>query len=389
MASIFKQAYTKKDPATGERVKKFSKRWYIEFRDAAGLVRRVPGYSDKRATEQRAAELERASARGDVGMVDTRAPHRRRLLKDHVADYRVTLETKDDDPKHLRQTERAILRIFESAGVMVPGDVTKDRLEAALARLRVEGKSHRTYNYYLTAVRGFFRWMVRQDRLENNPLDHLRRVNEETDRRRERRAIAAKDLDRLIQVAADGETFRGLAGFDRAMLYRLAALSGLRCSELASLTPASFDLSRTPPVVSVVARISKRRKEDVLPLRSDLAGLLNVWLSGKDEGERVFPGTWHLRAADMLKKDLMKCGIPYSDEQGRVFDFHSTRVQFVTSLARAGVHPKTAQQLARHSDINLTMGAYTKVDLQELGEAVERLSPMAEPDETGATGKRR
>jgi hypothetical protein len=45
-------------------------------------------------------------------------------------------------------------------------------------------------------------------------------------------------------------------------------------------------------------------------------------------------------------------------------------------LARAGVHPKTAQQLARHSDINLTMGVYTKLDLRELAEAVELLPSL-------------
>lgn len=376
MASIFKQAYTKKDPATGERVKKYSKRWYIEFRDASGLLRRVPGYSDKRATEQKAAELERASARGEVGMADTRAPHRRKPLKDHVADYRTTLETKNDDPKHFRQTERAILRILESAGAVMLGDLAKDRLEVALAKLRVEGKSPRTYNYYLTAVRGFFRWMVRQDRLENNPLDHLGRVNEEADRRRVRRSVALEELDRLIRVAEAGEPFRGLCGTDRAMLYRLAALTGLRCSELASLTPQSFDLNRTPAVVCVVAKVSKRRKEDVLPLRTDFSEMLKAWLTEKCQTEKIFPGTWHLRAAEMLRKDLVEAKITYRDERGRVFDFHSTRVQFVTSLARAGVHPKTAQQLARHSDINLTMGVYTKIDLTDLGEAVERLVPM-------------
>lgn len=377
MASVFKQAYTKKDPATGERVKKFSKRWYVEFRDAQGVVKRVPGYSDKRATEQLAAQLEREVARGEVGLVDAKAHHRKKPLKEHVADYRRTLETKDDDPKHLQQTERAILRILDSAGAVMLADLSKDRLEAALARIRVEGKSARTYNYYLGTLRGFFRWMVRTDRAEHNPVDHLGRVNEETDRRRERRAVGAEELERLIRVAQEGPAYRGLCGADRAMLYRLAASTGLRCSELASLTPESFDLDRKPSVVTVVAAVSKRRREDVLPLRSDLAGVVKGWLMGKERGQRVFPGTWNLRAADMLKADLITAKVPYRDERGRVFDFHSTRVQFVMSLARAKVHPRVAQQLARHSDINLTMKVYTQLDLDDLGAAVEQLPALS------------
>ena len=380
MASIFKQAYTKKDPATGERIKKSSKRWYIEYKDAQGVTKRVPGYSDKRATEQLAAQLEREAARGEVGLIDTKAPHRKKPLKEHLADYRLSLETKDDDPKHLQQTERAILKILDAAGASVIADLSRDRLEAALARIRLDGRSARTYNYYLGTLRGFFRWLIRMDRAEHNPLDHLSRINEETDRRRERRAVGSQDLESLLRAAQDGVPYRDLSGPDRAILYRLAASTGLRCSELASLTPESFDLARKPPVVMLAATASKRRKQDVLPLRNDLTNLLKRWLQGKPRDQRIFPGTWNLRAADMLKRDLKVAKIPYKDQKGRVFDFHSTRVQFVTSLARSNVHPKIAQQLARHSDINLTMRVYTQLDLEDLGAAVEQLPSLGESE---------
>ncbi len=60
----------------------------------------------------------------------------------------------------------------------------------------------------------------------------------------------------------------------------------------------------------------------------------------------------------MIRHDLAAAGIPYRDEQGRVFDCHSMRHQFISMLAAAGVHPKTAQELARHSTITLTMDHY-------------------------------
>jgi hypothetical protein len=41
--------------------------------------------------------------------------------------------------------------------------------------------------------------------------------------------------------------------------------------------------------------------------------------------------------------------LAYRDEAGRVFDFHSLRHQYISNLAAAGVHPKIAQTLARHS----------------------------------------
>jgi integrase len=54
-------------------------------------------------------------------------------------------------------------------------------------------------------------------------------------------------------------------------------------------------------------------------------------------------------------------------------DFHSTRHLFITSLERARVTPKMAQTLARHSDIRLTLGTYTHIELHAQTEAIESL----------------
>ena len=50
-----------------------------------------------------------------------------------------------------------------------------------------------------------------------------------------------------------------------------------------------------------------------------------------------------------------RAGIDYRDAEDRVFDFHAQRHQYVTNLCEADVHPRTAQELARHSTIELTM----------------------------------
>ena len=57
MARVFKHSYTKNGKAQKTR------KWYIEYRDADGIRQRVPGYVDKAATQQKAAELERESER--------------------------------------------------------------------------------------------------------------------------------------------------------------------------------------------------------------------------------------------------------------------------------------------------------------------------------------
>ena len=65
------------------------------------------------------------------------------------------------------------------------------------------------------------------------------------------------------------------------------------------------------------------------------------------------------------------------DHAGRYADFHALRHSFISNLARAGVHPKTAQSLARHSTITLTMDRYAHSLRVEERAALESLPTMA------------
>jgi len=68
----------------------------------------------------------------------------------------------------------------------------------------------------------------------------------------------------------------------------VAVETGLRAGELRSLTRASFDLAGTPPTVAVEAAYSKRRRRDVLPLRSDMAATLKASLRGRLPKAKAF-----------------------------------------------------------------------------------------------------
>ena len=239
---------------------------------------------------------------------------------------------------------------------------------------------------------------MKDRRSPDNPFAHLSRLNERVDVRHERRALNADELSRTIHAAERSEkTFRGLDGATRAMSYRLAAMTGLRANELASLTSASFDLTAQTPTITLAARYSKRRREDVLPLHPDLVTRLRQWLSERErpqdgqrvilslnrvadaKPERLFPGTWSDKAAEMFRIDLEAAGVGYVTDAG-IADFHSLRHTFVSNLAAGGVHPKLAQQLARHSTITLTMDRYSHVGLLDMTAALESLPTIAAPD---------
>ncbi len=62
--------------------------------------------------------------------------------------------------------------------------------------------------------------------------------------------------------------------------------------------------------------------------------------------------------------------------EGRV-DFHSLRHTFGTALAKAGVAPKVAMDLMRHSDINLTMRLYSHTVLTDRASALATVPSLS------------
>jgi integrase len=168
--------------------------------------------------------------------------------------------------------------------------------------------------------------------------------------------------------------------------------TGLRANELRSLTRASFDLDGDPPAVTVEAAYSKRRRQDTLALRPGLADALRSFLAAKMAMAQAFPiPTDRHKAAAMFRADLEAAGIPFRDDAGLVADFHSLRHTFISNLARAGVHPKTAQTLARHSTITLTMDRYSHTLREQEAEALATLPDLSAtgrqaPAATGTDG---
>ena len=56
------------------------------------------------------------------------------------------------------------------------------------------GRSVQTRNHYLKSAKSFTRWLVRDRRTSMDPLAHLSRLNVNTDRRHDRRALVARGI---------------------------------------------------------------------------------------------------------------------------------------------------------------------------------------------------
>ncbi|MGL4594608.1 MAG: tyrosine-type recombinase/integrase [Thermoguttaceae bacterium] len=302
-------------------------------------------------------------------------------------------------------------------------DITASGVEMFLTHLRNEqGLSIQTSNHYLKVLKTFCNWLVATDRLVKSPIARIKTLNAKVDQRHHRRPLCDEEFHRLIEAAERGGPAVGLSGADRAMLYILGAWTGFRKGELGSLTLRSFDLSSSTPTVRIQAAYSKRRRHDSQVLHPDLVDYFLNWVVKKRFGgvvsepdlltaflkmqqmvsiasEILLPvsgksGGVDRDTAAMIEHDLATARkkwiaeadteeeqqmreqsdfLRYCNSEGKFADFHGLRHTFISNLGKAGVSPKTAQILARHSTIELTMQVYMHIDEAAQVEAIHSL----------------
>jgi len=403
----------------GKRYTQESRKWYIQYRDTEGVWKRVPGFTDKDATAQRAAELERNAERQESGLADTFKKGKTQTLKAHIEGFRRYLKAKSNTEKHVNQTCTRVEAVIDGCGFLRWRDIKAAKIRDWLAEQRSSGEMGiKTSNHYLSAFKEFCTWLVRDGHTPSNPIAYLQALNAQTDVRRQRRALSAEEFSALVSAALSGPSIQSVTGPDRAMLYVLAAWTGYRRQELASLTRSSFKLNTTPPKVTVTAAYSKRRRLDVIPLHPEVATRVKNWLAAKKElaaNQPVFdlraPGGELRRTSLMMKLDLERARqawideakkdrkerkrreetdyLQYQDENGLYADFHANRHTFISNLAKSGVSPKVAQTMARHSDINLTMNVYSHVKMEEQEAAIAVLPAPPAIDGNGKSKRRK
>ena len=148
-----------------------------------------------------------------------------------------------------------------------------------------------------------------------------------------------------------------------------------------SLKVSSFDFENM--TVTVKAAYCKNRQNATIPLKKETALLLKSVFTGKLPQTEAFKMPTENYVAKMQREDLEEAEIDYKDDSGRFVDFHALRHTAGSLLAASGVHPKVAQSIMRHSDINLTMSRYSHIFSGQESEAIEKL-----PDFT-LTGKQK
>ncbi|NOT01459.1 MAG: tyrosine-type recombinase/integrase [Phycisphaerales bacterium] len=350
--------------------------YWAKYRDDSGrVVRRAlklsngKGIADKAVAEAELRRLITRMERQAAGLVDAIVESARMPIRVVIARYARHLRALRRTREHVFKTIQRAKWLMESAGVETLGGLNAASVSVGLDTLAGRNRAPKTINEYRAVAFGMCQWAVKVVRiLDRNPIGAVPVRDSDADKRKVRRAMTIEEAGRLLAVSGP-----------RSLWYETALFTGLRVRELQLLAWGDLVLDDPRPRIELRASTTKARRADFVPLKRSLAIKLgNAKPSLAAATDRVFR-TAPTRAT--FRRDCTRAGISYeADDRGRTLDRRALRTSFVTWLSMSGVDPRTAQQLARHTDIELTMRVYTDPRLIDTSTAIERL-PTLDPDE--------
>ena len=293
---VFK--YNKIRIVDGKKVKTPSKSYYGKLKDSNGTWRRVCLFADKASSLFELQKRARQAQQVQAGMIEADTSSGLETpLDEHLERYAEAVKERSQKSASTWCDEKKVKveKILHQAGVLMPKDVTTAKIKDALGKLAKKNEwSKRTSNQYLIAIKGFFSWMVLENRLPFNPVLTLKaQAVKDADCRRLRRTFTQDEAGALVQFLYASKDQRKVSNPPkmRALLYALAFQTGLRAKELMSIAPSNFDLEKAE--IAIHGRETKNGVSEVIPLPKVLVSMVAAVLAERKNTTNLFKGVYH------------------------------------------------------------------------------------------------
>ncbi|MFP3869758.1 MAG: site-specific tyrosine recombinase XerD [Syntrophobacteria bacterium] len=241
---------------------------------------------------------------------------------------------------------------------------------AFLSLAQEEGLAARSRARLLAAVRGFFKFMVREQYLRENPVLHT------TSPRLGRRLPAVLSMTEVEQLLAQPDQNTILGKRDAAMLELLYA-TGLRVSELVNLT-----MNRVNLEVGFLIVVGKGSKERIVPMGEAATEAVRAY--ALESRPRLLRGRMSEvlfstnRGTAMTRQGFWKRLRKYG-RQAKIQKHltpHTLRHSFASHLLERGADLRSVQMMLGHADISTTQ-IYTHVARERLKQIHQKYHPRA------------
>lgn len=255
-----------------------------------------------------------------------------------------------------------------------PTEVSATHLQEFFQWLYELGLSARTQARILSALKTFFRYLLIEDRIEQDPTEYLeaprlaRKIPE---------VLSYAEIQAML-LAIDLSTDHGVR--NRAMLETLYAC-GLRVSELTQLR-----LTNVFPDIGFIRIVGKGNKERIVPIGPEALKHIDLYLVGvrrrmrhihPDHENYLFLNRRGRRLSrvmvfNIVRETARKAGL------SRKVSPHTFRHSFATHLVEGGADLKAVQDMLGHESI-ITTEIYTHLDTDYLRETLLSFHPRNNP----------
>lgn len=223
---------------------------------------------------------------------------------------------------------------------------------ARMRQLLTSGLKKTTLHTKLTAIRGFFQWLIRRGATAEDPTDGVSISYRNIPRHR---VATQAELDRLLEAVRARHN-------DELLLFVLIAIgTGARVSSIQALKTESLDHHGYLHLYNV-----KARKPYTYPIRIDAPEILELWRKVTADGTlwSIDPKLYYIRLVHMMYKMFEP------DVAGERLSPHSLRHTFATNAIQAGVPVEVISKMLDHSSISTTLSIYAKFSQSQIDDAV-------------------
>jgi len=272
---------------------------------------------------------------------------------------------------YLRDIKKLIEFIQLTEQPLEPGQVELEHLRLFIGWINDLGLSARSQNRLISALKSFFKFLVTENNISNDPTILLeapkigRKLPE---------VLTLQEIDQLIE-AIDLSKPEGHR--NRAILETLYSC-GLRVSELISLKLTNLFFSE-----GFIRAEGKGNKERLVPIGKKAIQEINIYneqyrnhLNINKEGENTL---FLNRRGNPLTRVMIFTIIKDLAEKidlKRTISPHTFRHSFATHLIEGGADLRAVQEMLGHESI-LTTEIYTHLDREYLRDAIIRFHPRS------------
>ena len=278
------------------------------------------------------------------------------FLREYLSSLELERNLSDNTIKSYRNDLKSLLNFLKEKKIEDPAEITTQHLSAFFKILRRLQLSSRSSARYYSSLKGFFKYLLANGYLENNPMERLSAP------KISKGLPIVLNVNEVENILNCPDISKKLGLRDKALIETFYAC-GLRVSELINLKVGDLFLNE-----EIIRVFGKGSKERLVPIGSSAIKWIEEYLNKsrpllvKKTKSENFLFLNH-RGTKLSRMGIWKIVNQNAEAAGikKEVHPHTFRHSFATHLIEGGADLRAVQEMLGHADISTTQ-IYTHLD---------------------------